>query len=359
MRALILTVGILLSFAVSALAQTQTAEDPPFGERREYFRDWLAACREDTYCSATAYVRPGSGAFGEAYVLRVGREGGDFSQFVISFTAIDDMPAKGELLNVRVVGGPAFALAPGAGYMTIGSKNEYFFTDQAMLDKLFPAMKAGSQMSISFRDDRGETHTANFSLRGMSAALKWINKDQIRAANESAVGPPPMENAKQEEGDADGITPLQLPPAIMALQGQVEACEGWVGRPSPQNHSRRFDLGEGLSMFIVPCTPGTNNPASRIYLVEKGRRADAMLFAVHNETLGWTGTDRLVNAAFDKESGILSSRFKAEGSEGCGTLSEWEWRDGNFVMQRVVAWKDCAAPLPAENWQVIYQPAAQ
>ena len=94
-------------------------------------------------------------------------------------------------------------------------------------------------------------------------------------------------------------------------------------------------------------------------MAQKGGGVNAVLFAVYGDELGWTGTDRLVNAAFDKESGILTSRFKAEGSEGCGGISEWIWRDGAFAMQRVAAWKDCEAPLPDEDWQIIFPPAAK
>ncbi len=82
------------------IAQPDTKE--PVGEKRKYFRDWLAACRGNGYCSGTAYVRPGTDAHGEAYVLRVGRKVGSASAWNISFTAIDHMPKPGTEVTFKV-----------------------------------------------------------------------------------------------------------------------------------------------------------------------------------------------------------------------------------------------------------------
>ncbi|MGI9372613.1 MAG: DUF1176 domain-containing protein [Hyphomicrobiales bacterium] len=272
----------------------------------------------------------------------------------MSLATVDAKPGTGELLNVRVVGGPAFALAQGAGYGVFSDKALYYFTDQATLDVLMPAMLKGSQMSASFRDERGEPRTANISLLGLGAALSYMNKQQFRGPNTVDVGPPAGVSTKADEGDNTNLPLLKLPSGLVALHSQVEACEGWAGRPSPQNNSQRYDLGEGTNLYIVPCTPGTNNPGSRIYISEKGGRLEAVLFARFDEQTGWTGTDTLANASFDKSKGILVSRSKEQGLEGCGVLGLWKWQEGRFAMNRYAAWRDCELERPVNEWQVIF-----
>ena len=76
MRCLLLALATL-AFVVPALA-----------EERRYFKDWLTACRDDGYCSATAYVNPnpGGGAVAD-YILRIGRHA-EQSYWAVSFTPV-------------------------------------------------------------------------------------------------------------------------------------------------------------------------------------------------------------------------------------------------------------------------------
>ncbi len=346
--------GLCLFVGLQSATQAQSTSDDPFKENFQDFRNWQATCYDDGSCLARTMVKPGSGEAGEAYRLRLAREGGEFSSFVLSLMTIDAKPGTGELLNVRVVGGPAFALADGAGYGVFSDKNLYYFTDQATLDALLPAMMQGSQMSASFRDERGETRTANISLLGLGAAIKFMNKQQFRGPNTTDIGPPAGVTSAADQGDKSNLSPLQLPSGLVALHSQVEACEGWAGRPSPQNASNRYDLGDNTNLYIVPCTPGTNNPGSRIYIAEKGGRLDAVLFARFDEETGWTGTDTLANAAFDKSKGILVSQYREQGLDGCGILALWKWQDGRFAMDRYAAWRDCEVQRPVTEWEVIY-----
>jgi hypothetical protein len=353
--------GFLLPWfvAVNASAQNTSVEDTAFGDKRQVFRDWQGDCLEDEFCSASVFAPAGTDSDTADYIFRASREAGDLTPLFLSFLAIGHVPGNGEIINLRVIGGPAFALALGAGYSVSEDGSEFILSDQAMLNTVYPALKHASTMSVSFRDGRGEVHTAEFSLRGMSASISWMNSEQKRSNKSVKVGPPVQNATKLETNDSLNVAPLQLPPAIMALQSQVEACAGWAGRPEPENSSKRYDLGEGVNLFIVPCTPGDTNPSSRIYVAQKGGAIDAMLFARFDGANGWTGTDRLVNAGFDKDSGVLSSRVKTQGLPGCGVLGVWLWRASDFSMLRYASWEDCENARPPEDWQVIYEPTVQ
>ena len=81
---ILLALYVLLTVAPPAFAQEH-------GEQRRYFGDWLAACRDDGYCSATAYhnPNPGDGLVAD-YVLRVGRHAEEI-YWEISFSTVRTM----------------------------------------------------------------------------------------------------------------------------------------------------------------------------------------------------------------------------------------------------------------------------
>ncbi len=95
----------LIPALVCAIA-TSAQTEQPFGEKKKHFKDWLAVCRGDAHCLGSAFVRPGSGPFGEAYELRIGRKTGPDTAWNISFTAIDHMPAKGRDITVEIDDNP-------------------------------------------------------------------------------------------------------------------------------------------------------------------------------------------------------------------------------------------------------------
>src|SRR5688572_18279028 len=83
------------------------------GETRQYFKDWLAACRADGYCSATAYQNPGPGNGTVAdYALRVGRHA-EGTYWEISLATIATMARADQPFEVGVDG--VFETFQGAG----------------------------------------------------------------------------------------------------------------------------------------------------------------------------------------------------------------------------------------------------
>ena len=96
MRALVILIAVLMS-AAPVLAQGEN-------EVRRFFKDWLAACRADGYCSATAYQNANSGDGMVAdYVLRVGRHAQE-TYWEISFTTVATMGDAAAPFRVSVDG---------------------------------------------------------------------------------------------------------------------------------------------------------------------------------------------------------------------------------------------------------------
>ena len=92
---LALATCLLLAALVPAFAQ---------GEARQYFKDWLAACRQDGYCSATGYQNPnpGNGTVAD-YILRVGRHA-EGTYWEISFSTVATMAKADQPFDVAVDG---------------------------------------------------------------------------------------------------------------------------------------------------------------------------------------------------------------------------------------------------------------
>src|SRR5688572_10367745 len=128
-----LLLTVLLALAMPAMAQGS-------GEQRRYFTDWLAACRADGYCSATAYQNPnpGNGTVAD-YVMRIGRHA-EQTYWEISFSTVASMGDAARPFDV-VVDGESETFSGPDEVAAYGSINDFFFTGggaQAVMDRLAP-----------------------------------------------------------------------------------------------------------------------------------------------------------------------------------------------------------------------------
>jgi hypothetical protein len=174
-------IGRVLAAAVAmtALATGTAAADTRcgatlhqrYGETRAYFRDVLGACRPDGYCSAVVALSDKDGA---AYLhqLRVARPlAGEPWQ--VEFVAVSPTPAE-----------PATPMTLGFGRDTVvlndaianvpNVMNEYRVSSQAVADDLVARLKRGRTATWTYRSVAGPS-SATFPLRGMTAALTWID----------------------------------------------------------------------------------------------------------------------------------------------------------------------------------------
>jgi len=57
------------------------------------------------------------------------------------------------------------------------SINDYFVGPQDRTDQLLAAMRAGSQVTISYTAENGKRLNVPFSLSGLTASLLWIEEN--------------------------------------------------------------------------------------------------------------------------------------------------------------------------------------
>jgi len=172
------------AFLAIAPAQAQDFNSAPvpdsittkYGETRAYFRDWLAVCvpGEDA-CRAVAYAGKVGHVGDYQFYVRSGLVGLDYEmQFVpVAVMADTSMPMEVSV-DDETLG--AFEFGADDGYYRNGNVvNEFTFGQSRSNLDMLPAMKAGSTMTVRFTDENGETGNVQFSLFGLTNALRWMD----------------------------------------------------------------------------------------------------------------------------------------------------------------------------------------
>jgi len=327
---------------------TIPAQAQPFGETRQYFKDWLAACRSDGYCSATAYDNPDPApAPGRAadYILRVGRQQ-QGEAWEISLTTIAAMPEQWEDLTVRV-DDEQLLFGARRDYGAYDAVNDYFLLGQ-QAQILLEKMQPGSSLSVRFVSEAGTGTSARFSLSGLVASLLWIDEQQRRLGSQRIAGPAPP-----------GLTPVSTDyPTILPRELIIQHA----GDPDCEPFEYLANAGEILSgqvsedewLYFIPCTAGAYNYAYKAYQGYRGYFSP-LYFARYGEKTGWTGTPFIVNPAYDAENKILTSYNKGRGLGDCGERGIWRWGEYGLAMIELRSKEVCDARGEAGIFPLVFK----
>jgi hypothetical protein len=317
-----------------------------FGEERRYFQDWLAACRPDGYCSATAYDNPNppSGIVAD-HILRVGRhpEGLYWEVSISTVAEMADESAGFTIATDTETFGFSVPETAGA-YAAI---NDFFFLGEDARG-LIDAMVAGTGISVAFTDEAGSRQYADFSLSGLAATLLWIDERQGRVGSERVAFAPPV-----------GLEPVgaaahRLPPALLALHAESADCEPLSELPHGDDVIAA-QMDDGVEVYFVPCTAGAYNFLFRGYQGSDGGHYRVIYFADFNYVMGWSGTDLLFNVDYEPDSRTLFAYYKGRGVGDCGTTGRWVWAGYAFRMLEYTAKADCDGEGYPGEFPVVYR----
>ncbi len=175
--------GILLCFSTSVAAHDRQPFMHEFGELRAYFSDWLVVCDDwgDGPCRAVYYVLGDDGAtfFGES-VLRLHQTsaGGP-----IEFEFYDQgSPEPMALMFMDVDGHQAASLSPRTDYSAYMANGQTQILEtiqingQRNVERIVSEMKAGRWLTINYQRTPDERKDVAISLRGISAALRFMER---------------------------------------------------------------------------------------------------------------------------------------------------------------------------------------
>lgn len=293
------------------------------------FKDWTAACDPGGFCSANTVSQPESGKTNGDYVLSVGRHV-EQSYWEVSFATVGVASADqwGEF-TVKVDGHPqVFSLPNEVG--AYGQGNRFYFLGegaQAVMDRFM----SGTGTTVAFTDRTQQKLQANFSLSGLTAALIWIDEQQGRLGSERVASAAPYGLVPIYAGE--GTAP-DIPLALLDRHRADPDCQ-----PLEELANGRDivvdDLGEGSTVYLLPCQSGAYNFAQKVYVGSAGDYFDPQYFADFQPGMGWTGSAYLWNADYDTETNTVYTFAKARGVGDCGTQAHWQWNGFLFQLMEM------------------------
>ena len=339
----------LLPLLLLVLAVAPVAGQDGMEERR-YFHDWLADCRTDGYCSATAYVNPspGNGTVAD-YVLRIGRHA-EQTYWEISLSTVASMADAASPFVVNVDGAAETFSGPDE-VAAFGALNDFFLLGrkaQAVMDRLAP----GRTISFAFVDQEGTPQQAGFSLAGLTASLIWIDEKQGRLGSERVAEAPPVGLDRAPATPAVG--PADIPPALLAQHEADTDCQPFGDIANGGDIEIDRELGEGGTLYILPCWSAAYNFGWRAYVDRFGDgRFETVALPRFVPGEGWSATTTLVNYGYDSDTETLYTFGRHRGIGDCGEQGMWQWHESGFRLLEYRFKAECDGGEPGD-FPVVY-----
>lgn len=310
--------------ALLAAAAVQPAE-------LKTFQDWTVGCDNGRACHAVALVPEDWPD--DALTMSVRRGPGAADSPVLAIEIGSDsnpawLSADGKRLAVRLVGAEGLTGIAAADVQT-----------------MIGALRSAGALQVHSADGKS---LGTVSLKGASAALLYMDEQQRRTGTATAlvrpgtrppgtlatpllpvVAAPPVSRAR----------PLALgAAAIRALRSKHGCAIGEVGGP---DEAESAALTAGETLLLLACGSGAYNVSYVPFIVRRGGRAEIAPF---DHRPGWwaeEGKPMLVNAAWDRERGLLSSFSKGRGLGDCGTTSDYAWDGRAFRLVEQAEMGEC------------------
>lgn len=323
------TGNIVASGAAAADEPGRNAEIAPRPGTLKTFGDWTVGCDNVLQCTM-ASLMPEDGEMAQA-TMNLTRAAGAQGGITVAIDSRNDAGAAALLaVDAKRVGG-------------IGSDGN-FGGDGARA--IAAAIANGRTLSVL--DMAGKT-LATISLKGASAALRYIDAAQRRTGGTSAL---------VAKGAAGAVPAAPSLPTITALrpQGtatipntvQVAAMRKRAGCQldetsgtdiTPEAHA----LGGGKTLVILPCSAGAYNLIAALFVIAGTGVAPAIVDAPSGfgeaEPDARKSVPSIVNGEF--ADGILGSYAKGRGIGDCGVEQAFVWDGARFRLSRQAEMGEC------------------
>lgn len=277
------------------------------------FGDWTVGCDNGGACMMASLLPEGD--VEGSLTMSVTRDPGLPGAVRIAIATRDQAEASAVTIDGKPIGGTA--------------QDGKFTGDAAAA--IATAMANATTMQA--RDGKGAA-IGTISLKGASAALRYIDDKQGRAGTTSAV---------VAKGKATTTPPTPALPVIVAL-----TPGGTVARPSAaqvtaMKQQADCDLPDGVDMtpqtaaigggktlVMLPCSTGAYNLSSALFVMDDAGVSPARTDAVSGFTEGDTPGPVAFVVNGDFADGVLTSYAKGRGIGDCGVSQSFVW-DGTML----------------------------
>lgn len=303
---------------------------PPKPGALKTFGDWAVGCANSGACTM-ASLGPEGGDFPPVN-LTLARDAGPAGAITVTLLPNDGLAPTTAPTGVAIDGKAVGGAFSGEDAPTVSG-------DAAQ--QIAAAMANGHALAIL---GSGKT-LATLSLKGASAALRYIDAQQGRAGTATAVvakgaapagtvpaGPVvPQIVAVGAAGKA--FTPSAAMIATMKKQAQCD--------DSGQGDIETRAIGADTSLILLPCSAGAYNLISAVFVVKAGQVSPARMDAPSGFTEDGApaAVPMVVNADYDK--GVLTSYAKGRGLGDCGVMQEFVWDGSMFRLSRQEEMGEC------------------
>lgn len=323
------------------LLAAQAAAAQP-GELKTY-GDWVAGCDNGLACKAVSLFAEDNYEEGPdtAAMLEVARDPGARAPARLS---VEPRSVRAGTYNV-FVDGISF------GPLRIPASVETVALPPAPATPALAAMVKASRFEL--RTPRGDT-VARISLKGIAAALRYLDDRQGRAggataivARGSRVTSPPVPRlpviALPVSRPGTAFTPNR---AEIARLRRESGCSDTDNGPVSQE---AFALDAANTLILLSCGAGAYNLSTVAYVANSSARR-AIRLAAFDADIGFNdggGPRLLVNADYDPARRVLVTYGKGRGLGDCGSSETLAWDGARFRLIEASSMGECRGSI---NW---------
>ncbi|WP_343517957.1 DUF1176 domain-containing protein [Sphingomonas sp.] len=329
----------MLTIALLAWAQAAAPQPAPV----KVFGAWAVGCDNARRCEMTSIWpddnQPEEGSPYDQVSVSIDRAAGPAGGFTVEI----QLPGNSGSDRVRVSTERGFSI-------WAVPRNDLLRFTGAQAAQIIAAMVDGTDLRVG--DETSVSGMA--SLKGSSAALRFIDAEQGRAGTVTAAA------AKGAKPASTVPAPPALPqigyvrpagaaapftPAMRKALDKSSECgsvyEGGTGElPGVETHA----LGGGKTLVLLPCGSGAYNFSTAPYILSgKGAPVRAR-FDVSPGMIA-EGPQELVNASFDAKTGRLESYSKARGIGDCGGAETYVWDGAMFRLVEARSMPECRGSI--------------
>ncbi|TPG20381.1 DUF1176 domain-containing protein [Sphingomonas koreensis] len=314
------------------VASPVAAATPPKPGDLKIFGDWIVGCDNTLHCTMASL---GEGADFPKVNLALERAAGPVGAITLTLQPNDvgngPPPVPASL---------AIDSKPVAGRFAAGDQPTLTGTDATAI-----ATAMADAQTLTIRNATGAA-VGTLSLKGASAALRYIDAQQGRVGKQTAIvarGAQPASNVP-----AGPVTPQIVavvpigPPAtpsssLVAKMTTQAGCDD----AGPGGALQSFAMGGAATLVLVPCGSGAYNVSSALFVM----RGDEVAPAQIDAPSGFTESDaiqpvpQVVNGDFEK--GVLTSYAKGRGLGDCGVEQQFVWDGARLRLSEQSAMGDC------------------